>query len=175
MELRYLLEEALENAPKVICAVDAEYGAVFGRSWGGMTWDYRADDAEVLLAAAGSLASEATVAADLLREQGRKVGVLGVRVYRPFPKKEVIEGVHKARLVVVLDKSLSYGHEGPICSDLKSALYGSASTPVVHGYIAGLGGRDVKASELAEAAMESIRFVESGKTVKETGWINCQI
>jgi len=175
LELRYQLQEALLAAPERIVAVDEEYGRLFGRSWGGMTWEYRSEDADVLVLAAGSVASEATVAADTLREQGHRVGVVGVRVYRPFPEQELIEAVQRARLVVVIDKSLSYGYQGPICADLKAALYNSASGPAVHGYIAGLGGRDVKARELAEAVQESVRALDQGATRKETGWINCQI
>ena len=175
LELRYLLEEALEASPETIVAVDAEFGKRFGRTWGGMTWDYRAEDADILLTAAGSLASEATVAVDQLRDEGYAAGVLAVRVYRPFPKRQLVEGTGRARLVTVFDKSLSYGNEGPICGDLKAALYNSGRTPAVHGYIAGLGGRDVKARELAEAVKESWRWLEEKKGNKETGWINCQI
>ncbi len=175
MELRYLLEEALENAPETIGAVDEEFGEVFGRCCGGMTWRYRLDDAEIILMAAGSLATEATVAADQLRVEGHRAGVLGLRVYRPFPKQELIEATSRAELVAVFDKSLSYGNEGPICADLKSALYKSESGPVVHGYIAGLGGRDVKARELAEAVSRSVRWLEEGKSMKETEWVNCRI
>jgi len=175
LELRYLLEEALEAAPETIVAVDEAYAAAFGRRCDGLLWTDRAEDADVLLLAAGSLASEATVAVDALRDDGIDAGVVGLRVYRPFPKQALVEATRNARLVMVFDKSLSYGNEGPICADLKAALYGSASQPAVHGYIAGLGGRDVKARELVDATRESRRALEQGVTVKPTGWINCQI
>jgi len=186
MELRYLLEEAVEGARETIVAVDEEFGNIFGRSWGGMTWRYRMDDADVILVAAGSLASEATAAVDELRDEGVTAGVLGIRVYRPFPKQELAAATANAKVVAVFDKSVSYGHEGPICSDLKSALYtGVCSAPVrastpnsgpaVHGYIAGLGGRDVKARELADAARRSVSRVDEGQSDKETEWVNCGI
>ena len=175
LELRYLLEQSLENARDTIVSADDAFGASFGRRWGGMVWTYRSEDAEVLLVAAGSLASEATVAVDQLREDGCKAGVLGIRVYRPFPKAEAIRETRGAKLVIVFDKSLSYGNEGPICGDLKAALYGSESTPAVHGYIGGLGGRDVKAHELADATKQSLLHLAAGNRTKETGWINCQI
>jgi pyruvate/2-oxoacid:ferredoxin oxidoreductase alpha subunit len=174
-ELRYLFEEALENARDTILSVAKEYEECFGRSCGGMLWQYRTEDAEVLLMAAGSLVSEASVAADALREEGYSVGVVGIRVYRPFPKEDVREATQKARLVLVFDKSLSYGNEGPICTDLKAALYGSDSNPVVQGFIAGLGGRDVKVRELVEAAKKSIESLETGIELKPTQWLNCQI
>jgi pyruvate/2-oxoacid:ferredoxin oxidoreductase alpha subunit len=175
MELRYLLAEAIQQAPATIRRVDAEYGEAFGRSWGGMTWGYRDEDADVLLTAAGSLASEASVAVDALRSEGVKAGVRAVRVYRPFPAKELAEAVCRAKLVIVFDKSLSYGYQGPICADLKAALYAEQKRPAVHGYVAGLGGRDVKARELVEAVKQSIADCARGAIDKETTWINCQI
>ena len=140
-----------------------------------MTWSYRLEDADLILMAAGSLATQATVAADELRAQGYRAGVLGLRVYRPFPKQDLIEATSKAGLVLVFDKSISYGNEGPICSDLKSALYGSKSRPVVHGYICGLGGRDIKVRELTEAAIRSLLWVRETESAKPTEWLNCQI
>jgi pyruvate/2-oxoacid:ferredoxin oxidoreductase alpha subunit len=175
MELRYLLEEALEASPKTIVAVDEEFGAAFGRRCGGLLWSYRAEDADILMMAAGSLTCEASVAVDELRKQGHKVGVVGVRSYRPFPKAALIDATKNARLVMVFDKSLSYGNEGPICADLKAALYRSASNPVVHGYIAGLGGRDVKSRELADAVRSSIAALDTLAPERPTQWVNCQI
>lgn len=176
LELRYLLAEALDKARNTIVAVDKEFGQRFGRTWGGLTWRYRNEDADVLLTAAGSLASEASVTVDALREEGIKAGVLGIRAYRPFPGAAVIEATRNARLVVVFDKSLSYGYQGPICADIKAALFDAPTpNPAVHGYIGGLGGRDIKARELADAVKQSIRDLDDGYRNRETGWINCQI
>ncbi len=175
MEFRYLLQESLLGAREVIGRVDREFASAFGRAWGGMTWTYLAEDADVFLVAAGSVASEATVAVDSLREAGVKAGVLGIRSYRPFPDVEVRDILGSARLAVVIDKSLSYGYQGPICADIKAALYDCKMKPAVHGYIAGLGGRNIKPHELANAVNDSLRLIEAGTTTKETGWINCQI
>lgn len=175
MELRYLMQEALDGAREVIQSVDEEFGAAFGRNWGGLCWSHRLEDAEVVLVAAGSLASGACAAADALRHQGIKAGVLGVRAYRPFPGQELVLALRGARVAAVFDKSLSYGHEGPICSDLKSALQSAGGGAAVHGYIAGLGGRDVNAGELAQAAECSLEWVHAGKGPKPTEWINCRI
>ncbi len=175
LELRYLLQEALERAPETIEAVDAEYERAFGRSWGGMTWGYRADDADVLLIAAGSLASEATVAVDALREEGIAAGVLGIRVYRPFPRRAVIDACRRAKLALVFDKSLSYGYEGPIGTDVKAALFGSGVAPTVQSCVCGLGGRDVKSGELADAVRDALQDVATGLFEPRLRWINCQI
>lgn len=175
MEIRYLLQEALKNCREKILEVDREFEASFGRSHGGMVWGYRMEDAEVALLAMGSLASEATVAADMLRDQGTMAGVVGIRVYRPFPVEDLRQALSGARLAVVFDKNVSYGYEGATCSDLKAALYSSNSGPTVHNYIVGIGGRDVKARELVEVAQKSLRWIESGRLEKGAEWLNCQI
>ncbi|MDY6834378.1 MAG: transketolase C-terminal domain-containing protein [Chloroflexota bacterium] len=175
LEFRYMLEEALHDTMQIISDTNREFTSVFGRNRGDLIWNYELDDADVALLAAGSIATQATVAADELRTQGVKAGVIGIRSYRPFPKEALMEATSKTKLVIVFDKSLSYGNEGPICSDLKSALYFSEMRPMVHGYVAGLGGRDIKARELVEATYSSIEWLKSGESIKTTGWINCQI
>lgn len=175
MEIRYLLQEALADCLKRIVEVDREFGDLFGRSHGGLAWGHRLDDAEVVLMAMGSLASEATMAADTLRERGIRAGVLGLRAYRPFPKEALQGLLRRARLVVVFDKNISYGYEGATCSDLRAALYNSDTEPVIHNYIAGIGGRDVKARELAGAVEKSLSMVALGEAEKGTEWLNCQI
>ena len=159
----------------MIKKVDMEYGRAFGRSYGGMAWDYEMEDAELVLVAMGSLATEATVAADILRGQGYKAGVLGLRVYRPFPREEVRQAAKKAKTIVIFDKNISYGYEGATCSDFKAALYGSGIEIPIHNYIAGLGGRDVKARELVEAAAKSLQSQSEGKLQRYAEWLNCQI
>ena len=128
---------------------------------------------ELILIAAGSLASEASVAVDELRTRGIKAGVVGIRVYRPFPVKEIVEALKGVDMALVLDKSLSYGNGGPIGVDVKSALYGVEYAPAVRGLVAGLGGRDVKASELVQVAEENLAALKKGDPDLTNGWINC--
>jgi len=156
MELRYLLQEALQNSRKTIAKVGREFGELFGRSYANMFWEDRLDDADIVIVAMGSLAMEAIVAADMLREEGHKVGVLGLRVFRPFPKADLVKALKKSRLIVVFDKNISYGSEGATCSEIKAALYGSDVNAVMRNFIVGLGGRDVKARELADAVNKLI-------------------
>lgn len=156
MELRYLLQEALQNSRETITKVGREFGELFGRSYANMLWEDRLGDANIIIVAMGSLAMEAIVAANMLREEGHKVGVLGLRVFRPFPKADMVEALKKSRLIVVFDKNISYGSEGATCSEIKSALYGSGVNAVIRNFIVGLGGRDVKARELADAVNKSL-------------------
>ena len=175
MELRYLLQEALQNSKETIIGVGREFGELFGRSYANMLWENRLDDADVVIVAMGSLAMEAIAAADMLREAGHKVGVLGLRVFRPFPKADVVKALKKSRLVVVFDKNISYGLEGATCSEIKSALYGSSIRAVIRNFIVGLGGRDVKARELVDAVNKSLLSVKEGDLNKEyPEWI-CDI
>ena len=162
MELRYLLQEALQNSKETITKVGQEFGELFGRSYANMFWEDKLDDADIVIVAMGSLAMEAIVAADILRKEGHKVGVLGLRVFRPFPAADLAKALKKSRLIVVFDKNISYGSEGATCSEIKSALYGNHMNAVIRNFIVGLGGRDVKARELAEAVNKSLLSLKEG-------------
>ena len=162
MELRYLLQEALQDSTETITKVGHEFGKLFGRSYASMLWKDKLGDADIVIVAMGSLAMEAIVAADMLREEGHKAGVLGLRVFRPFPKADVVEALKKCQLIVVFDKNISYGSEGATCSEIKSSLYGSGVNAVIRNFIVGLGGRDVKARELADAVKRSLPLLQEG-------------
>jgi pyruvate/2-oxoacid:ferredoxin oxidoreductase alpha subunit len=174
MEMRCKLQSALDRTPETIREVSRQYAEAFGRDHGGMLWKYRTEDADVILTSMGSLAAEATVAADALREEGIKAGVVGIRVFRPFPKKDVIEAYRNAKAIILFEKSISYGYEGGLCSDLKAAFYGSGIHAAIHDHVAGLGGRDVKARELVEAVKESLARIQAGERELVTTWLNCQ-
>jgi pyruvate ferredoxin oxidoreductase alpha subunit len=167
MELRYLLQEALQNSRQTIIKVGQEFGELFDRSYANMFWEDGLDDADVVIVAMGSLAMESILAADMLRNAGHKVGVLGLRVFRPFPKAAVARALEKSRLVVVFDKNISYGLEGATCSEIKSALYGSSTRATIRNFIVGLGGRDVKAREMADAVTRSLLSMKEGDLNRE--------
>jgi pyruvate ferredoxin oxidoreductase alpha subunit len=175
MEIRALHHQALLSALEVVPEVDAEYGAAVGRTWGGLTWDYMLDDAELVLVAAGSLGTQLTVAAESLRAQGVKAGVLGVRCYRPFPTAALRAQLAGRKGVLVFDKSLSYGYEGPICTDLRAAMAGVPDAPIVWGAVCGLGGRDVSPDDLADAARRALADGHAGATDRPTDWINLRL
>src|SRR5512136_667209 len=174
MEMRCKLQSALDRTPETIREVNRQFAEAFGRDHGGMLWTHRTEDADVILTSMGSLAAEATVAADALREEGIKAGVVGIRVFRPFPKMEVIEAYRRAKAIILFEKSISYGYEGGLCSDLKAAFYGSGINAAIHDYVAGLGGRDVKARELIEAVKSSLARIKAGERELVTTWLNCQ-
>ena len=155
MEIRYLLQEALQNSIDTIVQTGREFGELFGRS-DDLLWKDGMDDADIVIVAMGSLAMEAIAASEMLREQGYKTGVLGLRLFRPFPKKDVVNALRESRAIMVFDKNISYGQEGATCSEIKSALYGSGAKAAIRNFIVGLGGRDVTAREMADAVKSSL-------------------
>lgn len=173
MEFRYLLHQAAIDAQKVIVDVSRAYAHKFGRDHGGLLWTYKAEDAEILVTSMGSLTMELSTAVDMLREQGVKAGLVGIRVFRPFPLAEVAEAFCRAKAIIVFEKDISYGFQGALCSDLKASLYETDIRVPVVNYTAGLGGRDVKARELAAAVTESLTALQNGTDEPITKWLNC--
>jgi pyruvate/2-oxoacid:ferredoxin oxidoreductase alpha subunit len=121
----------------------------------------------------GSIAAEATLAADLLRDEGISAGVVGIRSYRPFPL-ELPTVLRNARLIVVFEKCFSYGYEGGVASDLKASLYQTGVNAPVVDVIAGLGGRDVKTADLLGAVREALKSLDEGDRACRTVWLNCR-
>ncbi len=146
MEVRYTLARAMEKASPVVQRVADDFYRAFGRYQGGLIDMYRMDDAETVVVAMGSVLGTIKDAVDEMREAGERVGVLKLRCLRPFPKRQIIEALRRARRVAVVDKAISLGASGIIAADIKEALYGSGVMPQVSTFIAGLGGRDITLS-----------------------------
>lgn len=172
MGFRMRLQRTLENGLPVIAGVGKQYGEIFGRSYADPLYKYLCDDADFLFVTMGSLASEATEIADALREDGVKAGVVGVRVFRPFPADALVEAIKGKGAVSVLEKAVSYGYEGPLMTELKAALYeANGSGPALSNFIVGLGGKDVASSDLLLAARETIASAKAGKKQGKPTWI----
>lgn len=171
MEFRYFMHEALENAIKLIPEIDRDYGKRFGREYGGHLECYRCEDADLLLLSMGTIGSEAKTAVDRLRNRGHKVGVVRVRVFRPFPKEQIRNLAEKPRMLTVIDRHISYGMEGPLFTETKASLYEKKEAPLMAGYIAGLGGRDVTYPVIEEIARKSLKDLKLGRVEKEVRWV----
>lgn len=141
MEMRRSIQMAMEAVPQVFSQVEEEFARRFQRRYGPVE-GYRCEDADVVLVTAGTAAGTARVAVDQAREQGEKVGLLRIKMFRPFPTQALRENLSGKRKVAVLDRNCSFGSGGIFAAELKSALYGTGS-PLVYSYIAGLGGRDI--------------------------------
>jgi pyruvate/2-oxoacid:ferredoxin oxidoreductase alpha subunit len=144
-EFSYKIQKAHEAAEHAILEVGREFESTFGRSYG-MTEAYRCEDAEYVLVTYGTIAGTAKVAADRLRDRGFRAGVLKIRYFRPFPAGDVVRTLGPVRAAGVVDRAISFGQAGPFYTEIRSVLAGSA--PDLHGFIAGLGGRDVSVADL---------------------------
>ena len=100
-----------------------DFEEIFGRGGDALLEPYRCDDAEYIVVGLGSLTYQLRDVVETLRGEGLKLGVLGVRLYRPFPDEALAAALRHARGVFVIEKALSYGYEGALCSDVKAALY----------------------------------------------------
>jgi pyruvate/2-oxoacid:ferredoxin oxidoreductase alpha subunit len=147
-ELRHDLATAMERAGELAVSAGRDYARTTGREPLGLLEEYRTDGAEAVLVAIGSMAAMARDAVDELRKEGKKVGLVRLRVFRPFPRKEVRALAERFQALGVLDRSYSFGGGGPTAIEVKSALHGLPSPPRVVSWIAGLGGRDVPMKEL---------------------------
>jgi len=156
---------AIENAPAVIADVSQRFGQAFGRSYE-LFESYRLEDADRVIVAINSIAGEIKEAVDTLREQGEKVGLLKIRVFRPFPYEEIRDALRNARVVTVLDRSTSMGAYGPLFAEIRTALYDLEERPLVYDRVFGLGGRELFPEDIVEIFAESRRYLEEGKVEK---------
>ncbi len=150
-------EYALQQSKLIIEQAWKEFGDLFGRYYHPLEL-YQTKDADVVVLIMGSLCSTAQVAVDEMRAQGIKVGLAKLRLWRPFPRQDILEAFRGLDKLIVVDRCLSFGGRGgPVASEIKSALYGRPDAPPVVEYIAGLGGRDVRIEEfqdMVKRAME---------------------
>jgi len=150
-EVRYVIQRDCLASKEVVKEVARDFKAAFGRWYGDVIDTYRADDAEMLFIAMGSVIGTMRDWVDAKRAAGEKVGLIKLRCYRPFPAEELVEAVSGAKRVVVLEKAVSMGGYGIVTVELQAALYGQKRQPAVHGVVLGLGGRDVTMETLDEA------------------------
>jgi pyruvate/2-oxoacid:ferredoxin oxidoreductase alpha subunit len=164
---RRLSHEAMGYAAEVIEEVDREFRLHFGRGYG-LIETVSVEDAELVLVTSATITSTARVAVARLREKGHKVGLVKIRVFRPFPTgalRRVLDPVPK---IAVLERNLSLGREGIFCSELKSALVNSPSPHQVQGYLAGIGGTDVAPDLIDRVVLDAL---QRKKALDEPIWM----
>jgi pyruvate ferredoxin oxidoreductase alpha subunit len=151
-EFKYQQHRALINAKQVIKDVGAEFGRRFGRSYG-LTESYRCDDADLILVSMATLVGQLRDVVDDLRDEGHKVGLLKLRVFRPFPEEEVAAALGNAKKALVLDRPVSPGAKGISYLEVKAAM--PAGSPVlISNYIAT--SRDVEKPDLIEVVRRAL-------------------
>ncbi|MEG1470665.1 MAG: pyruvate ferredoxin oxidoreductase [Anaerovoracaceae bacterium] len=143
MEIKKAQAEAMKSAKDQILKVAEEYEKISGRKYG-LFEEYRMEDAEVAVVVIGSSAGTGKSAVDSIRDQGKKVGLIKLRVFRPFPFDELKEALSGIKVVGVMDKCEGFSAcGGPVFAETRSALYDAPNKPLMINYVYGLGGRDV--------------------------------
>ena len=151
MEMRSLQQDALSKVPEALAAIEKDWLRMFGRSYGALE-AYRAEDAELLLVTSGTVTSTARAVVDARRAAGEAVGLLKVKMFRPFPTALLRDALRGVPRVAVLDRNVSPGHGGIFAEELRSALYDlpDAERPELFGFVLGLGGRDITPAVIDE-------------------------
>ena len=148
MEAKRAQAQAMMNAKKVILDVAEEYKGISGRSYGFFE-NYKAEDADYVIVAIGSACGTIKDTVDELRSQGKKVGLIKIRVFRPFPGAELAKALESAKAVAIMDRAESYsGNGGPIGAELGAAMYANKNTAEVINIVYGLSGRDVTVNDV---------------------------
>lgn len=149
--IKYELHQITSAALQVAKDANAEFKELFGRSWE-VVEAYKCDDADVVFMALGTLSKSCRVMVDKEREKGRKAGFLKVRLFSPFPRREIAEVLSVAKKVAILQRGFSYGHGGHLAIETKAAMYDAGLKVPVFEFVSGLGGTDIPMSIYHEVA-----------------------
>jgi pyruvate ferredoxin oxidoreductase alpha subunit len=163
-EAKWAQEVNLRQAKEVILQVWNEFGDTFGRYYSPVE-GYLSEDSRVLLLTMGSISETAMTAVDKMRSEGKDVGLIRLRLWRPFPFDEIRQAVKNAEVLIVLDRALSFGGPGgPVSSEIKSALYQMEPKPKVVSFVGGLGGRDISVAGFEEIVSRGMEISQTGST-----------
>ena len=171
MEFHYINHQAALRARDKVAAVARQFESAFGHHHGGLIDTYATEDAEVILVAMGSVIGTLREAVDILRREGIQVGLIKVRCYRPFPAEALRQAVAHSGIVAVLDRALSYGYQGVLATDVKTALYDAGQRPLVLGLMAGFGGREVNLDTARQIVQSARRALDMGSVPQEAEFI----
>jgi pyruvate ferredoxin oxidoreductase alpha subunit len=160
-EAKVAQEVALRKSKSVILQAWKEFGDIFGRYYSPVE-QYRTEGAKTLLLTLGSYSETAKITIDERRAKGESVGLIRLRLWRPFPYEEFRQAVKGAENLIVFDRSISFGMGGPVFSEAKSALYSEQSRPKVAGLVGGLGGRDMSVEDFGYVLDRGREIIEKG-------------
>ena len=172
MEAKRNQAEAMKNAVQVVKDVASEFAGISGREYG-LFEEYCMEDAERAVVMIGSAAGTTKDAIDILRAKGEKVGLIKIRLYRPFPADELAAALKNVKAVAVMDRAEGYtNHGGPLGADVMSALFRARSNALAVNYIYGLGGRDVRVEDMENVFAELQTMIDNddaGETYRYMG------
>ena len=172
MEAKRNQAEGMRHVEQVVLDVAEEFAQLSGRKYG-LFEAYRLEDAERAVVMIGSAAGTTKDAIDRLREKGEKVGLLKIRLYRPFPADAIAEALKNVKAVAVMDRAEGYSnHGGPLGADVMAALFRARSAALAANIIYGLGGRDVRVEDI-EQVFEDLQTMidqnDAGETYRYMG------
>jgi pyruvate ferredoxin oxidoreductase alpha subunit len=170
IEARYKHWLALDRVKQKVDDIDKEFGAYFGRSYGGQIEEYRNGDADITILASGSAAGTAKTVVDAKREQGIKVGLVKLRLYRPFPEERLVKALKGKKAVGVIDRALCFGWKyGPMCTELKAIGPAISAIPILS-YIDGLANLDITIPHIGRV-VDEVNAAAKGKAYQDVTWI----
>ena len=170
VELRYKHCAALERAATKLDEIDKEFGKYFGRSYGGQIEEYRTDDAEIIIVASGGAAGTTRTVIDAKREKGMKVGLVKLRLFRPFPRKRIVEVLRGKKAIAVIDRSVNFGWNcGPVYTEIRALFPETGVIPMLS-YIDGLANLDIITPHIERIVNETFAAAQ-GKPYQEVTWI----
>jgi len=170
VELRRRHMDALERVKGKVDDIDAEFGKAFGRSYGGQIDTYRTEDAEIVLVTSGSAVGTARTVVDAKRDAGIKVGLVKLRLFRPFPVERLSQVLKGKKAVGVLDRSISFGWNcGPLFMETKAVTPNIGVVPMLS-FIDGLANMDITKEHIS-GMIDDIYHASQGKTYQETTWL----
>ncbi|MBQ9983384.1 MAG: pyruvate ferredoxin oxidoreductase [Lachnospiraceae bacterium] len=171
METKMAQNTAMNNAKQVILDVGKEFGEMSGREYGFFE-EYRLEDADYAMVMIGSAAGATKDAIDKLREQGMKVGLLKLRVFRPFPDEEIAMALKNCKVVAIMDRSECFrGKGGPLGAEVKAAIYDYAKDVKAFNLVYGLGGRDFTVEEAERIFNDLAAYDKDGATFEEYRYV----
>src|SRR5438552_1160516 len=175
IEIRRQNDEAMKRASTVIEEAYADFRKVMGRGPDNPWFEeYMTDDADVILVGMGTISLPMKVGIRNMRAQGKTVGLLRVRWFRPFPTEKIVAALSRAKAIGVVDRDYSFGSpyaSGVVANEIRAALYNSEKRPPLLSFIGGLGGREVTLEDVYKAADLCYAAASSGKSETKTHWL----
>jgi pyruvate ferredoxin oxidoreductase alpha subunit len=173
-DYEYKKHIALKDSLKVIKKVNKEFGDMFGRYYD-VIEPYQTDDAEIVFIGMGSHTLTAKWVVNKLREQGEKVGLINLRVFRPFPVEDLIKACPSAKAIAILDRSIGYGTTGMVYPDVVRAFYNIPDRPKALDFILGLGGKDVTPETIFKCYDQTRKALEKDDFEEDVLWPDARI
>jgi pyruvate ferredoxin oxidoreductase alpha subunit len=175
IEIRRQNDEAMKRAVGVIEEAYADFRRVFGRAPENPWFEeYMTEDADVILVGMGTISLPIKVGIRNMRAQGKKVGLVRLRWFRPFPTEKLVAALSRAGAIGVIDRDYSFGSpfaSGVVANEIRAALYNAERRPPLISFICGLGGREVTLEDVYKAADMCYSAANSGKSEARTHWL----